>query len=810
MLQGRRGRWAATWMAALVVVGLGAVAAGSLDKEAAGFVVALLSLVASVLAVGAPWAWRSPTAAQRSSETQREAAASALAALVREQWGREATLRQLFSPWPLPVAWTSFGAGRVADRGELSGIADGTRFDRVADLVRCWAERPGQRLVLVGEGGTGKSTCALLLTLGLLDHPEVRQVPVPLSAASFDPEWETPAQWIARELRRSYPLLEDAERFGPSAAADLIAGHHVIPVLDGLDELPASRLRALIRGLAIAHDPRSPLVITCREDQFTDAVRECRAIPRAALLKPSPVPEQEALRLLSFADQSAGATDAWTRIARHIASDADAPVATVLRSPMGVGLVRAAYADGTGDPADLLDRRRFPDATALEAHLLDSFVPSLFERAAANHPDRRGCTPAAAEKYLRFLSRKLTEQGTADLAWWQLRQWCSLTASAWKVALFGGLCALVPLLVHVESLSREQAARHDGSWQLAVLVHAMCTLLFPAALLLVAQWTVRRSPSLPRPLWVTAVPICVAALVPVVVNVVYAMLVAPFTLQSLTLGGMVVVGGYLGMLLPVVSVVGLPLPPLSPRRGHFSMAGWRRRLRGAAIRFTMTALIVFVAAQVSSMLMYCSEGAPHSVLYVSCAVHLADTPLAAGAVSGLLAAGAWWYESSGSPADVATPGESLRIDRTVALWFGLAGSLLINIEGASVMVLPPPGAPDHSLGQTIVILLWDWLSLLGPTGALIALASTSWPYYMISRLRFALTGELPLRLQTFLTDAHRLGVLRRNGAVYQFRHITVQHRLAMTPDRVPVPRPSPPPPPHGRAPGRPRRDDHAP
>jgi hypothetical protein len=30
----------------------------------------------------------------------------------------------------------------------------------------------------------------------------------------------------------------------------------------------------------------------------------------------------------------------------------------------------------------------------------------------------------------------------------------------------------------------------------------------------------------------------------------------------------------------------------------------------------------------------------------------------------------------------------------------------------------------------------------------------------------------------FLSDAHRRGVLRQVGAVYQFRHIELQHRLA--------------------------------
>jgi hypothetical protein len=39
------------------------------------------------------------------------------------------------------------------------------------------------------------------------------------------------------------------------------------------------------------------------------------------------------------------------------------------------------------------------------------------------------------------------------------------------------------------------------------------------------------------------------------------------------------------------------------------------------------------------------------------------------------------------------------------------------------------------------------------------------------------THTLPWRLMAFLADAHRRGVLRQVGSVYQFRHIELQRRL---------------------------------
>jgi hypothetical protein len=39
----------------------------------------------------------------------------------------------------------------------------------------------------------------------------------------------------------------------------------------------------------------------------------------------------------------------------------------------------------------------------------------------------------------------------------------------------------------------------------------------------------------------------------------------------------------------------------------------------------------------------------------------------------------------------------------------------------------------------------------------------------------------------FLADAHQRGILRQAGAVYQFRHIELQHRLATRPPQPPRP-----------------------
>jgi hypothetical protein len=56
-------------------------------------------------------------------------------------------------------------------------------------------------------------------------------------------------------------------------------------------------------------------------------------------------------------------------------------------------------------------------------------------------------------------------------------------------------------------------------------------------------------------------------------------------------------------------------------------------------------------------------------------------------------------------------------------------------------------------------------------------AETASAWYWLTTCWFWIRGRLPRRLMPFLEDAHRRGVLRQVGAVYQFRHSTLQERL---------------------------------
>ena len=125
----------------------------------------------------------------------------------------------------------------------------------------------------------------------------------------------------------------------------------------------------------------------------------------------------------------------------------------------------------------------------------------------------------------------------------------------------------------------------------------------------------------------------------------------------------------------------------------------------------------------------------------------------------------------------ASPAAVLAWERRAAIAAGIlagvAGVLSGVVAGVVVGVLFGVGA-----GVVIGVLAGVVAGVL--TGVAKSFG-TAWPWYEMARIWLALHHWLPWQLMDFLADAHSRGVLRQAGAVYQFRHIELQHRLANRP-----------------------------
>lgn len=157
---------------------------------------------------------------------------------------------------------------------------------------------------------------------------------------------------------------------------------------------------------------------------------------------------------------------------------------------------------------------------------------------------------------------------------------------------------------------------------------------------------------------------------------------------------------------------------------------------------------------------------------------------------GLVAAVMAWCEVLEAIEKAPGPGELLTRNRKAVL---LQWLLFAPLFGGAVAVAGWPAVEllDGSLwgvrlGWTIPDGLRFGLLTAFGAGLGTALSLTAWGQWTVfARLWLPLTGRLPRAAMAFLDDAHRRGVLRKVGAVYQFRHTRLQQHFARPAVRLP-------------------------
>jgi hypothetical protein len=365
-----------------------------------------------------------------------ERAARDLADVAHRHWADEAAVRGLLCPQPMRVRWSATGrpvAAHPADVLDQEGLRGRRARLRLSgdltEIVSLFRSLPRRQVVVLGEPGAGKSVLAMLLALGLLGKPEPAEpVPVLLPVSSWDPGagGEHLGTWIARRLVEDYPFLANSDSYGPEAATGLVTAGLVMPILDGLDELPPELLDAAITGIdraAVAVGRMSPLVVTCRTTDYEDAVASTgKVLATAAVIELEQVEPAAAAAFLT--EGGAQATSRWHDVLARL--EPSAPLAQALTSPLMVALARAIYTDPATSPAELLDTSKFPIRDAVENHLLSEFVPAIYADSPRSPYAPATAAPLAqygpdrARQWLAFLADHLTRLRSRDLAWWQL------------------------------------------------------------------------------------------------------------------------------------------------------------------------------------------------------------------------------------------------------------------------------------------------------------------------------------------------------------------------------------------------------
>lgn len=378
--------------------------------------------------------------------------AADLAETIRDEWLDEAGSRKLRDPKVLPLTWSS-------------GRMDGPFEKATRQLAAEYRHIRTGRLVVLGEPGSGKTVLAMLLTLGLIaDRRPNTPVPVLLSASSWDPVRDPLDDWIVHKLAGAYYNgRTDTPR-------TLLRHGLVLPVLDGLDEIPEVARRHAVRRINSAVGTERPVVVTCRSVEYDDLIKAgSPALRHAPVQRVAPLTVEDVIDHLD-AVPDWPASDSWTPVYEELRRTPDGPLATALSTPLMISLALSVYRHGGGDPAELLDADRFPSRHAVEDHLLDRAIDTAYAPLASGGRER---------VWLTFLARYLHDHRERDLAWWRM---ADRLVSPWVAPMLGVAVGVVMFLVVAGVLAvtgfEDSASAFSGAAAVAAVVALVTTALW--------------------------------------------------------------------------------------------------------------------------------------------------------------------------------------------------------------------------------------------------------------------------------------------------------------------------------------------
>lgn len=664
-------------------------------------------------------------------------AADDLAHAVSARWLREEEQRRIQDPAPLPVRWrpvaeelTDHWANiRRVPLGDTSGPLD--LAGRLDEIVPVYRRIPSGRLVVLGRAGSGKTILALRFVLDLLADPDrtlAEPVPVIVSLSSWNPTTTSLRDWLIGQLVRDHPGLAAPGPGGSTLAAALVAAGRIVPVLDGFDEIADGLHRPALEAL---NATTLPLVLTSRQEQYAAAVAQTDVLTSAAAIELTDLSLADAGEYLRRTARRSAATG-WAAVLAELEREPNGPacrsLTAVLATPLMVTLARTVYSDATDrDPAVLLDTGRFAGQQALEDHLLDSFVPTVYRRPPAG-PDAPIWELDRARRWLGHLACHLDQLGTRDLAWWELGNGARHRTRALITGLAAGLVlAVVDLIAVLLTEGSAPAGLTFGEVLGYSVLNALLIGLMAGAMFgFVHAYVAKRG---------------VPALQPVRFE--SRLLhrrreVAARFLSRLGIGLAAGLAFGLGYGLVNVLIVGLVIP-----------------IRASLIAVLQVGLV---------------DGISYAVVI----------GFGVGIVGGLLAG----FEAPLDTARAVSPADLLTANRKAVLvqmlvWVPVLGLVIGFVPMLLIPLLEPLLGPLVWPARAAVT--WAVVGGVGGGGAYLV-SLTAWGQWLLfSRIVQPLRGRLPWAVFAFLDDAYRRGVLRQAGAVYQFRHARLQDRLTRPP-----------------------------
>ena len=687
--------------------------------------------------------------------------ADQLAQAVRGQWQREEEHRRVADPVALPVRWHVVGSDVVDHWTNICLTLPGldatppVLSGHLAQIAEIYARVPSGRLVILGQGGAGKTVLVARLALDLLAiRAEGGRVPVIISIGSWNPETTPLREWLVTQLVRDHPALAGKVN-GSDKATALLTADRILPILDGFDEINPGFHSAALRQLNTVTG--IPLVLTSRPEEYIAAVRDVDVLTNAAGIELEDLCLDDLVEYLprTTCRGLGSGRGVWAPVLDRLCDSRPDPAAVVLSrvltTPLMVYLARTIYSDSPGyDPGDLLNTRRFSTREALEEYLLAAYLPAVYQHPAPATGRMRG--PDGPTRWLTYLALHLNQLGTRDFAWWQLRDTVPRVKRILAYGLFSMLVMEIALWLFSAWSSYDTFAIRLGRLTaiatiVAFLAGVMCGIARtgpnPVRIRFRVRGQARKflrygglgldtgmigSAAIQSASWLRD---------PILLGLSVALLFSVALSFSVRLGS-------------ATTTERSMRAYVSPR----IFAGIRNALRYVLFAYMLLSVGLYIGRSDSF------EGIYLDVYFLYLAV-----PLGAGLLSIGLAV------VFSAPIDMTTTvsaSESLAADRNHAILQVIVVTLVLGLV-ASVA---------YSL-MIISSTQFEYLIILDLVIGLITGLRRAWgQWFVLARLWLPLTGRLPWTAEGFISDAYRRGVLRQAGGVYQFRHARLQDHLA--------------------------------
>ncbi|MEE2038916.1 hypothetical protein Q8791_16990 [Nocardiopsis sp. CT-R113] len=739
-----------------------------------------LAVTAGVVAIGAAVlllvAWLLWKRLQGSVPTQ--SALNRLRTQVRTQWSNEAANRGLHRPRPLRLRWrpTSSPVERAyadtehpdADliRGELVQADDD--LNSANALASAFQDMSRRQLVVLGPPGAGKSTLAVLFTLAVINQDtDEGPVPVLLSIAGWDPA-ERIEDWCVRRIAEDYPGFGVNGTFNPNQVSDLLLNRRIVPVLDGLDEMPRPALGTALADLDRAAEIGLRMVLTCRSTEFEQAVHDRGALSHAAVMDIESIRLEDTAAYLT--EPEVANTRRWSAVIEQMRKEPTGPLSHALSTPLMINLARSIYLPSSRNPEELA---KFTTTTEITNHLLKKYLPTAFT---ASEHDK-------VQHWLSFLSHHLHEKGDPNFEWWHLARAVPNWLLILPIVLFSTMLgSLLFGLASVFYLVDTDASAIDNPWKGAAFGAILGATVGFLGGLRTARSLEASTPPIPHLRWFGLLSDSLSIIRSLVIIFCF-------------LGTLIIIGGWIAdgsFVDEIAFIVAMTLFKL----GNFSSHAWLEAVPTALLACQATLVITLLGfrsgtpkrstPQARRLLSSMTSGL---ALGLACAAVWVIPELMAGDLNyselnmsafafvailvGMPMGIVRWLAVPIEEHKASSPISVLRGDRTALITAALSSGVFTAL-GFIAFTIDERGIPGLTIYQ------WGLGGVIGLAimAVVVVGSGSTWLSYTVARLYLACRGWLPWRLVPFLRTAHKKGVLRQIGPAYQLRHELLRTHLA--------------------------------